>query len=216
LSDVLTAGISDGMSRFVLVALAALALGGTACDVRPLTARELYGATAGTGGAAGTAGGAGTGGTAGAAPDGGAGAPPPDAAMTETAPEAPGLGCGAPCPADQFCDDLAGQCAPRGGVGMISGQVYDDCTGKALGALVGIADHHACSYEGKGGYYFSGIPLGKLKLGAAKEGYEVYGAVVDVVQMGTIHDIRLVPEAGCDAPPPAGAACSCPIATCKP
>ena len=201
------AGISTGMSRSTLVALlglGALALAASGCDVRPLTSRELYGASGGTGGA-GTGGGGGGvggqsfdgGGVAGTTPDAGAEAPAADAV-----PEAPASACPAPCAADQFCDELTGQCAPRSGVGMLSGIVVDQCSGDSVDALIGIAGHHACAYLGKGAYFFTGLPLGKLKLAAAKEGYELYGATVDIVPGGVIHDVHLMRVGGCTAMSP--------------
>jgi hypothetical protein len=220
------------MSKGVLVALAGLALA-AACDVRPLTSRELYGA-AGTSGGAGTGGGAGHGdagggagtgaeagsgggaGTGGAA-DGGAGAGMPDALVSEPAPEAPVSACGAPCPATQFCDELTVRCVDRAGTSHISGQVYDLCSNDIVDALVGIAGQHACAFRAKGAYYFTGIPVGKLKLGAARAGYVVYGEAVDIPPGGLVKDIYMMREGGCTAPRPTGPACMCPAGeTCPP
>jgi hypothetical protein len=212
-----------------LLGLAALALAAAACDVRPLQSSELYGGgTAGVGGAgtggtggAGTAGSAGSGGSAGLALDGGAGtnAAPPDAAdeapVADAAPEAPALACAAPCSAAQFCDELTGQCAPRNGTGMISGQVFDDCSGDGISALVGIAGKRMCSFQGKSAFFFTQIPLGKLKLAAWKDGYELYGLTVDVIPGGLVKDIRLMRVGGCTAPQPADVACSCTTPTCQ-
>jgi hypothetical protein len=234
LSGPRASGIPAGMSKVAVVALLAIVVGGAACDVRPLTSRELYGAAgtsgrAGTGGVAGTSGAAGTSGvagaggeggaagTGGATPDGGAGTGMPDATVSEPAPEAPVSACGAPCPPTQFCDELTVRCVDRAGTSHISGQVYDACSNDIIDALVGIAGQHACAYQRKGAFYFTGIPVGPLKLSAAKEGYVVYGEPVDIPAAGLVKDIYLMREGGCMAPRPMGPLCTCPTGeTCQP
>jgi hypothetical protein len=121
-------------------------------------------------------------------------------------------GCPQVCNPDQFCDELTNQCAARAGAGMLSGTVIDECTNYGTDALVGVAGQHQCSYVGKGSYFFSGLPLGRLKLAAAKEGYDLYGATVEIVPGGVVHDIRLVRIGGCAQP--AAPACTCTDASC--
>ena len=100
---------------------------------------------------------------------------------------------------------------------MLSGSVIDPCDGNGNGiaARVGIAGQRLCSAQGKGSYFFSGLPLGRLKLAAVKDGYELYGATVDIVAGGVIHDIRMVRAGGCQSVPPV-AACTCTEPSCNP
>lgn len=197
LSRARAAGISWGMARRAsrtLFLLGALALAASACDVRPLTASELYGA----GGRAPVDGGGGTGGPA----DSSADAPPPGC-LPQT------------CATDQYCDELTGQCASRTGAGMLSGIVVDTCTGLAVDAAVGLAGRRMCAHAGKGSYFFTDLPLGKLKLSAFAPGYVLYDVTVDIVPGGVIHDIRLTRAGGCDEPlSPIG--CSCSAIDCIP
>lgn len=206
--------IRSGVGLAALVALAA-------CDIRPLTASELYGASASDG----------------AAPE--VAAPPdamPDAveapaaevapqhdAGADAAGEAPARGCASACPVDQFCDELTSTCAPRTGAGMLSGVVRDECgNGQGLDALVGIAGHHTCSYAGKGSFFFSNLPLGKLKIAVAKQGYRLYDTTVTIVPGGVVHDVHLQRETSdggadaCAGPAPAQVACTCTTPTCQP
>jgi hypothetical protein len=102
--------------------------------------------------------------------------------------------------------------------GMLSGTVRDTCTHNGLDALVGIAGRHVCSYPQKGSYYFRAVPLGTLKLAAAKDGYALYEATIEIVPGGNIHDIDMVPATtgGCGALPSPPVACTCTTPTCEP
>lgn len=124
----------------------------------------------------------------------------------------------ASCSSDQFCDDLGGQCLPRVGTGMISGAAYDACRHTSVNAKVGIAGRHACTSDGKGGFYFTGIPLGRLTLAAAAGGYELFVKEVTIVPGGNTLEIPLIRAAPttCDDAPPTPTACSCLDPTCGP
>jgi hypothetical protein len=99
---------------------------------------------------------------------------------------------------------------------MLSGMVLDACnSGRALDALVGIARQRLCSHKGKGSFFFTQLPLGRLLVTASKEGYEPYGAPVNIPEE-TIHMIHLRPIGGCDAPPPEQTVCVCEGAGCLP
>jgi hypothetical protein len=219
-----------------LTLLLAVAAAG-ACGVRPLRSADLYGA-AGAGAPAGAAGsgagghavaGAGGLGPAGAGGPGGSGGlsvtdaavdegtpdAPPDAPPAEAGADGAQPPCGQPCKDDEFCDELTGRCAPRTGVGMLSGMVVDPCSGVGLDARIGIAGQRQCSAVGKGSFFFTGLPLGRLKLAATKDGYELYGATVDVVPGGVVHDIRLARTGGCESTPSV-VACTCTEPSCDP
>jgi len=120
------------------------------------------------------------------------------------------------CPSDQFCDDISGACLPRAGTGMISGAVYDSCNHTPVNAKVGIAGHHACAAAGKGAYFFSNIPLGRLTVTAAADGYQLFIQEVTIVPGGNTLNLALERAAPvtCADPTPAAAACSCPEPTC--
>jgi hypothetical protein len=216
------AGISKGvtLARSWLALSLLVFAGSAACDVRPLRGSELFAAPADDGGAA----------DHGSAPDVVAEVAPPDApaeaADADLPPDAgsdgdaSGATCATPCPADQFCDEFAGRCAPSTGPGLLSGVVRDKCSGNAVDALVGIAGQHQCSFSGKGSYFFTQLPFGKLKLAVAKTGYGLYDTTVTIVPGGVIHDVELVragagaePD-GCGVPPPAQVACSCAANAC--
>jgi len=214
----------------VALAVAAAAAG---CDLRPLRSADLYsaagapghggaGGVAGQGGAGGAAGNAGESGGGGSARGGGAGGlggaggqPVTDAAVDEGMPDGPPSGCAQPCSPDQFCDELTNQCAPRTGTGMLSGVVLDDCSRSGLDARIGIAGRRLCSARDKGSYFLSALPLGRLKIAAVKDGYELYSATVEIVAGGVIHDIVLVRAGGCQSPPPV-APCTCTEPSCTP
>ena len=212
------AGIKGDMK---VVATCAIALVAAGCGIRPLTSAELYGAAARGGGSTGggsgsgasgrggtggdSSGGTSGGGIAGGQAGGDGGSSAGDASV-----------CPPSCPADQFCDELAGRCAPSAGSGMLSGAVTDACSGTGVAALVGIAGQHVCSYQIKGSYFVNGLPLGMLKLAAAKTGYELYGDTVDIVAGGVVHDIRLMRVGGCTAPVPEDNACTCTPSACVP
>lgn len=215
LSRARVAGISWVMARrasFTLFMLCALALVAPACDVRPLTASQLYGA-AGTGGGLFDGGGGGGGETgrpdAFVAPDGA------QDVVVDAGIEASLPGCAQNCATDQYCDELTGRCAPRTGVGMLSGVVVDACTNLAVEAVVGLGGQRTCSPYGKGSYFFTGLPLGKLRLAAFAEGYVRYEATVDIVPGGVIHDIRLMRIGGCEVPP-LQVGCRCSAIDCIP
>jgi hypothetical protein len=218
-SEAQRAGISERVRRRALYGLVLFCAGAAACDVRPLRSGELY-ATAPVDG-------------------GGRDVVPPDAgafeASTEGSPEAStdasidaasdvwsdadGSLCG-PCAADQFCDELARACKPHSGTGMLSGVVIDKCGGIPLDALVGLAGHHVCSFPGKGSYFFTGLPLGKLELAVAKTGYDLYKVTVDIATGGVVYDVTLVRTGagadGCGVPRPTEVACTCQAPTCLP
>lgn len=103
-------------------------------------------------------------------------------------------------------------------LGMLSGTVRDTCTLNGLDALVGIAGRHTCSYPQKGSYFIRAVPLGTLKLAAAKDGYALYEATIEIVPGGNIHNIDMVPAtaAGCAALPSPPLACTCTTPTCEP
>jgi hypothetical protein len=222
--DRLSVAAAAGIKREMkVVAACAVALVAASCGIRPLTSAELYGAAArggssaggdsgsgsgasGRGGTGGNSGGGTSGGgMAGGQAGGGGGSSDADASV-----------CPPSCPADQFCDELAGRCAPSAGLGMLSGAVTDACSGAGVAALVGIAGQHVCSYQTKGSYFVNGLPLGILKLAAAKTGYELYGDTVDIVSGGVVHDIRVMRVGGCTAPVPADNACTCTTSACVP
>jgi hypothetical protein len=184
----------------MLRGLFALALIVTAaCDVRPLTSRELYGA-------------AGTGGMDAGGVDATDGAAPP----TDVSPEVPASPCAQVCSVEQFCDELTRKCVPQTGLGVLSGAVIDDCTNQSIDARVNILRRRRCSYPGKGAYSFTGLPLIQLTLTAWKENYQRYEAVVEIVSGGVIHDIHMVRVGGCAAPAPEPVACVCDGPDCEP
>jgi hypothetical protein len=232
------------LRRLVLAVAVAVAAGAAGCDLRALRSADLYGAAgapgqggaggaAGQGGAGGAAGNGGAGGAAGNAGEsggggsarggaagagglGGAGGQPvTDAAVDEGTPDGPPSGCAESCSPDQFCDELTNQCAPRIGTGMLSGVVLDECSHSGLDARIGIAGRRLCSARDKGSYFLSALPLGRLKIAAVKDGYELYSATVEIVAGGVIHDIVLVRSGGCQSPPPV-APCTCTDASCTP
>jgi hypothetical protein len=220
-----------GRSSFTWISVlaAAWALAGAgACGIRPLTSAELYGVSA-TGGTTGAAGTGGTGGPPGAAGTAGTtndaaqdmtidmtvDADTPETPPADGGTDAPASGCPQSCAADQFCDELTNKCSPRAGTGMLSGSVIDTCDGNGLDALVGIAGQHQCSYPLKGSFFFTGLPLGRLNLAAAKDGYTAYSEPVEIVPGGVIHNIRLTRKQGCSVAP-AAAACTCTEPTCPP
>jgi hypothetical protein len=137
-----------------------------------------------------------------------------DGATSEGGPQT----CAVPCGATEFCDELTGQCASRTGNSMLSGVVRDACTGAAVDALVGIAGHHQCSATGKGSYFFPQLPVGKLKLAAAKEGYRLFDTTVVIAPGGTILDVDLTrdPPEDCTGPRPADVTCTCAPPQCLP
>ena len=220
LSVAAVAGITGDMK---VVAAFAAALVAAGCGIRPLTSAELYGAAGRGGSSAGSSGGSGGGGTAGTSQGGtggggtsGGGTAGAQAGADGGSSDVDASGCAQPCPADQFCDELTGRCAPSTGSGMLSGVVTDACSGLGIAALVGIAGQHVCSYQSKGSYFVNGLPFGMLKLAAAKTGYELQGDTVDIVAGGVVHDIRLMRAGGCTAPAPADSACSCTASSCTP
>jgi len=136
----------------------------------------------------------------------------PDGNDRDAATEAPPPACTAEsCAAEEFCDELTGRCTPRSGTGMLSGVVTDRCTGAGLSANVGIAGQHHCSYIAKGSYFFTGLPLGTLRLAVALEGYQLASMTVVVGAGGTVADValsRATPD-GCAGPAPSPPACTC-------
>jgi hypothetical protein len=102
--------------------------------------------------------------------------------------------------------------------GMLSGTVRSSCGGAGIDALVGIGGRHTCSYPDKGSYFFPRLPVGALKLTAAKAGYALYEATIVIAAGGNIHDIQLDPAdpAGCGTVPAPPVACTCTTSTCEP
>jgi hypothetical protein len=131
-------------------------------------------------------------------------------------PEVPAAPCGQGCAVDQLCDELARECVPRTGTGVLSGVVFDDCTGQSIDARVSVLNRRRCSYVGKGMYSFSDLPFVQLTLTAWKSGYQSYAATVEIVPGGVIHHVHLVREGGCAAPAPEPVACVCDGADCQP
>jgi hypothetical protein len=197
------AGISACVGITRALAFVAAGLVATGCDVRPLSGNELFGA-----------------------PD--AQAPEASAATdaTETSDAIPPDGatsaCGAPCATDQFCDTLTAKCAARTGPGILSGVVTDRCNGAPMNAIVGIAGEHQCSFQGKGSFYFSNLPLAKLKLAVGKAGYDLFSTTIDVVPGGVVRDVVLTRTGaapgsdGCGVPRPTDETCVCAASTCLP
>jgi hypothetical protein len=160
-----------------VLTLLALALAVAGCDLRPLARAALYGAS-----------------------DGGDAAPVADDATqaTDAAPADAGPAAGDAAEADAAAD---------AGTGMLSGVVVDACTGRPLGAKVGIADRKQCSDTGKGYYFFPSLPVGTLRLAAMKDGYDLFSGTVEVAPGGAVQDIHLTRD--CSLPPPADVACTC-------
>lgn len=121
------------------------------------------------------------------------------------------------CTADEFCDELTGHCAARTGAGMLSGVVTDRCTGRPLSAKVGIAGRHVCSYEGKGSYFFTNLPLGTLRLAVALDGYDLVSMTVVIAPGGSLADVAMTRTAPltCADPAPVVPACTCVEPTCS-
>jgi hypothetical protein len=167
-----------------------------ACSVDPLTAAQLYG---GPGDAAVAAG----------APAPAADAP---AALPDARSTAPPDG--APPPPDAA---PAASCRMTDLGGSVSGDVFDDCDGQPLEALVGIGGKHTCSFQGKGSFYIPGLPVGcDLWLTSKREGYHEHGETVTIKPNGNPGlRIRLRRQTPCPAPRPAGA-CQCTGPTCVP
>jgi hypothetical protein len=194
-------------------ALSLLALTAAGCGIRPLQHDELFGTAADAGSD-----------VASERPsDGPLDAPAdltvdlipdsgPDGNDRDAATEAPPPACTAEsCAAEEFCDELTGRCTLRSGTGMLSGVVTDRCTGAGLSANVGIAGQHHCSFVGKGSYFFTGLPLGTLRLAVALDGYQLASMTVVVGARGTVADValsRATPD-GCVGPAPSPPVCTC-------
>lgn len=99
--------------------------------------------------------------------------------------------------------------------GTISGNVTDRCSGDPINALVGIANKHWCSFQGKGGFSFTGVPADiNQALVAGAPGYKGFSQPVVVLTTGITFDIKLIrlgatTEEGCDAPKPPAPVCIC-------
>jgi hypothetical protein len=102
------------------------------------------------------------------------------------------------------------------GTYLLSGTVTNACTRRGTTARVGIAGRRQCSVDGKGSYYFDGLPDGNLALVAFKEGYRLFEVAVSITAEGTIQDIVLQPDTpgGCADPLPADVACVCSLSGC--
>ncbi len=137
----------------------------------------------------------------------------PDAARTDAAPPCTTTSC----TADQFCDELTGRCTARTGTGMLSGVVTDRCSGRPLSAKVGIAGRHMCSFEGKGSFFFTNLPLGTLRLAVALDGYDLVSMTVVIAPGGTVADVAMTRAAPltCADPGPVVPACTCVEPTCS-
>ena len=114
------AGIRGDMKVVVACAVALVAAG---CDMRPLTSAELYGAAARGGSSASGGSGGGATGRGGTGGDSGGGMAGGDAGGDGGRSDGDASVCPPSCPADQFCDELTGRCAPSAGSGMLSGAV---------------------------------------------------------------------------------------------
>ncbi|HVT07810.1 MAG TPA: carboxypeptidase-like regulatory domain-containing protein [Polyangia bacterium] len=207
----------ERVSRLALGAVAMAALAG--CDMRPLSNDQLFpNRDAGVSDArqkdarmeAAMDGASHPDARADAAADRG----PPDAGRGDVAPPPCTV---AACAADQFCDDLTGRCAPRTGTGMLSGVVTDRCSGRPLSAKIGIAGQHMCSYEGKGSYFFTNLPLGTLRLAVALDGYDLVSMSVVIAPGGSVADVAMTRAAPltCADPGPVAPACTCVEPTCS-
>jgi len=99
--------------------------------------------------------------------------------------------------------------------GSISGNVTDKCDGDFISALVGIADKHWCSFQDKGGFYYTNVPANvTLTLVAGAPGYKGFSQPVVVPTTGLSAKIELVrlgatTENPCDAPKPPAPVCIC-------
>lgn len=99
--------------------------------------------------------------------------------------------------------------------GTITGNVTDRCSEDPINALVGIANKHWCSFQGKGGFFFTGVPANiNQALVAGAPGYKGFSQPVVVLTTGTTFDIKLIrlgatTEDGCDAPKPPAPVCIC-------
>lgn len=180
-----------GFSRLIAwtVLTASAALGGGACDLESLRSNALYPRQD-------------------AAAEGGATADAtPDNAGQRDAPMDVQV---------DLQEDL--QVDVQGATGMLSGTVRDSCSVSGTDALIGIGGRHTCSFKDKGSYFFARLPVGTLKLTAAKMGYALYEATVVITAGGNIHDIQLGPvePGGCAAVPMPPVACSCTTPTCEP
>ncbi|MFL5304811.1 MAG: hypothetical protein ACJ8F1_06335 [Polyangia bacterium] len=206
----------DRIARVARLGLAAVALTGitalAGCDMRPLSNDQLFPTHDA---------GRGDGPMIDARPsardahaDVAADREPRDAGRADAAPQ-PCTAAG--CTTDQFCDELTGRCTARVGAGMLSGVVTDRCSGRPLSAKVGIAGRHMCSYEGKGSYFFTNLPVGTLRLAVALDGYELVSMTVVVAPGGSVADVAMTRAAPltCADPGPVVPACTCAEPTCS-
>lgn len=201
--------ISRHMSSSVLGAAGVIGVlvATLACDVRPLRQDQLTGGrdAAARPDAAGDIDGEGARGDGDPGTDGASD-------VSEVNPGCPAT----PCEMFETCDLPTMTCVLRTGPGMLSGSVTDACTGQGLDARVGIAGRRMCSSDGKGSYYFSGLPEGNLALIAFKDGYKHVDVAVSINATGTIRSIVMHPDTprGCADPRPADVACVCDIPGC--
>lgn len=100
--------------------------------------------------------------------------------------------------------------------GFISGIVIDRCSRDQINALVGIADKHVCSFQGKGSFFITGVPADvNLTLAAGAPGYKGFSKSIVVATNGTPDEVialtRLgaTTDEGCDAPKPPAPVCIC-------
>ena len=126
-----------------------------------------------------------------------------------------------PAPRDSATSDvLPVDTDPPLHLGVLSGTVSDRCTGEPINALVGIAGKHMCSFQGKGGFFFDGLPTNiMLTLASAAPGYRTFSKSIVVEAGGTTFDIKLdrVDEANnssCEAPKPPTPVCVCDLPGC--
>jgi hypothetical protein len=188
LSEFHRSGIEASMLRQTFIAIAVVCA--TACSPEPLTTDQLYGSTR----------------DAGRAVDASVPKLPADTASADTfvPPDAmPALDVMVP-------PDVQPQV-----FGTISGSVTDRCSGDPINALVGIANKHWCSFQGKGGFYFSNVPANvSLTLVAGAPGYKGYAQPIVILASGTTFDIKLTrlgesSDMSCDAAKPPAPVCIC-------
>src|SRR5262249_16047124 len=129
---------------------------------------------------------------------------PAAAAVAAAQPAAP-----RPAPPIRFFTGLPAPAPPRPPPGSLPPSSPPPPPAPAISGLVGMGGQHVGSYQFKGSYFVNGLPIGMLKLAAAKTGYELYGDTVEIVAGGVVHDISMMRVGGCSAPTPADNPCTC-------
>ena len=122
--------------------------------------------------------------------------------------------CPTMCPASLVCAEH-GQCVEEA---TLTGGVIDACNGSALAARVTIAGRSVCSGSEKVPYFsLSGlVPGGPYTLAVGKVGYRSYVVARELERGANIQPVvSLTPAEGCQATPPAPAACVCVDSLCQ-